>query len=93
MYYNYIYQFYMIFVFFISSVLNGSEKDKEFILFIYYLSALIGMSFWVYIIKKFESYKCLIIDNYKANIEENLLYSILNHSKQMNIFTLKIKFI
>ncbi len=40
------------------------------------------------IIKKFESYKCLIIDNYKANIEENLLYSILNHSKQMNIFTL-----
>tara|TARA_B100002051_G_C16592742_1_gene563651 strand:+ start:78 stop:758 length:681 start_codon:yes stop_codon:yes gene_type:complete len=40
------------------------------------------------IVKKVESYKCLIIDNYKANIEEKLLYSILNQSKQTNVYTL-----
>ena len=40
------------------------------------------------IVKKVESYKCLIIDNYQANIEEKLLYSILNQSKQTNVYTL-----
>ena len=40
------------------------------------------------IVKKVESYKCLIIDNYQANIEEKLLYSILNQSKQTNVYIL-----
>lgn len=44
----------ILFVFYISSILNGTESDKEFILFIYYLSAIIGMSFWVYMIKKID---------------------------------------
>ncbi len=34
----------------------------------------------------FEKLNCLIIDNYENNIEENLFYSILNQSKQLNSF-------
>ena len=29
---------------------------------------------------------CLIIDSFEQNIDEKLLYSILNHSKQQNIY-------
>ena len=32
--------------------------------------------------------ECLIIDNYKNNIDEKLFYSILNHSKQLDNFIL-----
>ena len=32
--------------------------------------------------------ECLIIDNYKNNINEKLFYSILNHSKQLDNFIL-----
>ncbi len=32
--------------------------------------------------------ECLIIDNYKNNIDENLFYSLLNHSKQLENFIL-----
>ncbi len=35
------------------------------------------------IIKDLNNLDCLIIDNYKNNIEEKLLYSILNQSKQL----------
>jgi chromosomal replication initiation ATPase DnaA len=38
------------------------------------------------IISKLESVNCIIIDNYDQNIEENFLYSILNHLKQLNGF-------
>ncbi len=31
-----------------------------------------------------EKYQCIIIDNYENNINDNLLYSLLNHSKQLN---------
>ena len=44
----------ILFVFFVTSILNGTEADKEFILFLYFLSALIGMAFWVYLIKYIE---------------------------------------
>jgi len=37
-------------------------------------------------ISKFEKFECLIIDNYKKNIEEKLFYSILNQSKQKDNF-------
>ena len=33
-----------------------------------------------------EILKCVIIDNYNQNIDENLFYTILNHSKQLNTF-------
>ncbi len=33
---------------------------------------------------KIEKYQCIIIDNYENNINGNLLYSLLNHSKQLN---------
>ena len=35
-------------------------------------------------ISKFEKFDCLIIDNYKKNIDEKLFYSILNQSKQLD---------
>ena len=38
------------------------------------------------IIPKLEKLDCLIIDNYKQDIEENLFYSILNQSKQLDKF-------
>ena len=44
----------ILFVFFVTSILNGTEADKEFILFLYFLSALFGMAFWVYLIKYIE---------------------------------------
>ncbi len=37
----------------------------------------------IFILDKLE---CLIIDSFDQNIDENLLYSILNHSKQQNIY-------
>ena len=40
------------------------------------------------IIQELTMYDCLIIDNYKNNIEEKLLYSILNESKQLDNFIL-----
>lgn len=39
----------ILFVFFVTSVLDGEESDKEFILFLYFLSALVGMFFWVFL--------------------------------------------
>ena len=39
-------------------------------------------------IKKIDGYKCLIIDNYRNNISENLFFSILNHTKQLDNFVL-----
>tara|TARA_A100001015_G_scaffold6939_1_gene8624 strand:- start:2612 stop:3292 length:681 start_codon:yes stop_codon:yes gene_type:complete len=37
-------------------------------------------------ILKFDKLDCLIIDNYKKNIDEKLFYSILNQSKQLDNF-------
>tara|TARA_Y100001958_G_scaffold153045_1_gene140009 strand:- start:435 stop:1091 length:657 start_codon:yes stop_codon:yes gene_type:complete len=39
-------------------------------------------------VKKLANYKCLIIDNYKNNINEKLFYSILNYIKQFDNFIL-----
>ena len=39
-------------------------------------------------IKYLSSLDCLIIENFKNNIDENLLYSILNQSKQLDNFLL-----
>ena len=38
------------------------------------------------ILSKFEKLECLIIDNYDKNIDENLFYSILNQSKQLDMY-------
>ena len=35
-------------------------------------------------ISSFDQFECLIIDNFNYDIEENLFYSILNHSKQLD---------
>ena len=35
---------------------------------------------------KIKNYKCLVIDNFENNINEKLLYSILNHSKQFESY-------
>ena len=40
------------------------------------------------IIKELTKFDCLIIDNYENNIEEKLLYSILNEAKQLDNFIL-----
>ena len=40
------------------------------------------------IIKNFNDIDCLIIDNFKNNIDEELFYSILNQSKQLDKFIL-----
>jgi len=40
------------------------------------------------IIKDLNNINCLIIDNFKNNIEENLFYSLLNQSKQLNNYLL-----
>ena len=37
-------------------------------------------------IKDFEKLDCLIIDNFNFNIDENLFYSVLNQSKQLNSY-------
>ena len=37
-------------------------------------------------IQKFEKLDCLIIDNYDSNIDEKILYSILNLSKQLDSY-------
>ena len=39
-------------------------------------------------ISKLNKNECLIIDNFKNKIDEKLLYSILNHSKQLDNFIL-----
>ncbi|MDC3090910.1 MFS transporter [Rickettsiales bacterium] len=44
----------LLFVFFVTSILNGTEEEKELILFLYFLSALLGMAFWVLLIKYIE---------------------------------------
>ena len=40
------------------------------------------------LISNLNSFECLIIDNFDNNINENLFYSILNQSKQLDIFVL-----
>ncbi len=40
------------------------------------------------LILEMEKYNCIIIDNYENNINEELLYSILNHTKQLNKYLL-----
>ena len=44
----------ILFVFFVTSILGGQESDKEFILFLYFLSALFGMFFWLFLSKFLE---------------------------------------
>ena len=39
-------------------------------------------------IQQNKKFKCLIIDNYENNIEEELFYSVLNQSKQENTYIL-----
>ena len=39
-------------------------------------------------ISKFEKLDCLIIDNYEKNIDENIFYSLLNQSKQLDSYLL-----
>ena len=39
-------------------------------------------------ISKFEKLDCLIIDNYKKNIDEKIFYSLLNQSKQSDSYLL-----
>ena len=40
------------------------------------------------IVEELVNYECLIIDNYSENINEKLLYSILNQAKQLDIYVL-----
>ena len=40
------------------------------------------------LIKEIEKFECLIIDNFKNDIEEKLFYSILNQSKQLDKYVL-----
>ena len=40
------------------------------------------------LVSKLENYTCLVIENYKNNIDEKLLYSILNQSKQLENYIL-----
>ena len=40
------------------------------------------------IIKDLDNFDCLIIDSFENNIEEKLLYSILDHSKQFDNYVL-----
>ena len=40
------------------------------------------------IVQELINYECLIIDNYDKNIDENLLYSILNQAKQIDSYVL-----
>ena len=40
------------------------------------------------IIKDLDSLDCLIVDNYNNNIDEELLYTIFNHSKQLENYVL-----
>ena len=40
------------------------------------------------IVKDLINFECLIIDSFKNNIDEKLLYSILNQSKQLNNYVL-----
>ncbi len=40
------------------------------------------------IVQELINYECLIIDNYDKNIDENLLYSILNQAKQTDSYVL-----
>jgi len=40
------------------------------------------------LIKNLNHFNCLIIDNFKNNIEEKLFYSLLNQSKQLNNYLL-----
>ena len=40
------------------------------------------------VIAELENYECLIIDSYKENIDEKLLYSILNQAKQIDSYVL-----
>ena len=40
------------------------------------------------IVKDLINFECLIIDGFNNNIDENLLYSILNQSKQLNNYVL-----
>ncbi len=40
------------------------------------------------VVSELNKNKCLIIDNYKNNIDEKLFYSILNHSNQLDNFIL-----
>ena len=40
------------------------------------------------IIQELVNYECLIIDDYNQNIDEKLLYSILNQAKQLDIYVL-----
>ena len=37
-------------------------------------------------LQELKNFECLIIDNYKKNIEEKLLYSLLNQSKQVDSY-------
>ena len=37
-------------------------------------------------LSKLEKFKCIIIDDYKTNIDEGLLFSIINQSKQFNTY-------
>ena len=64
----------ILFVFFVSSILNGTEKEKEFILFLYFLSALLGMIFWIYLVKFLEKNKIWRLSIFLSSIFFSLVF-------------------
>ena len=64
----------ILFVFFVSSILNGTEKEKELILFLYFLSALFGMIFWIYLVKFLEKNKIWRLSIFLSTIFFSLVF-------------------
>ena len=64
----------ILFVFFVSSILNGTENEKEFILFLYFLSALLGMIFWIYLVKFLEKNKIWRLSIFLSSLFFSLVF-------------------
>ena len=68
----------ILFVFFVSSILNGTEKEKEFVLFIYFLSALLGMILWIYLVKFLEKNKIWRLSIFLSSVFFSLVFFLNN---------------
>ena len=51
----------ILFSFFVTDVLGGSDKERQYLLFFYFLFAIIGVPFWSYLSNALEKKKCWIL--------------------------------
>ena len=58
----------ILFSFFVTDILEGSDKERQYLLFYYFLFAIVGVPFWSFLSKIFGKKKCWILSLVSSSV-------------------------